>query len=72
MTFRVERIGDRLGILLTQQEIDALSIAENDHVEIQAVNGRLELRPATSLPRHLESYRRTRPDHEETYRELAK
>ncbi len=74
MTARVERIGDRfsLRVTLTVDEVEALSLVENEVVEAKVVDGKLLIAPAGKLPRHIESYRRTRGEHEGVYTELAK
>jgi antitoxin component of MazEF toxin-antitoxin module len=74
MTTRVERVGDRLAIqvFLSEEMLEALSIAENDVLEVEEVDGKLQIAPAAELPRHLAAYRRTRDEHAGVYRELAK
>jgi hypothetical protein len=72
MTVRVQRIGDQLGILLSDKEIHELCLREDDVLEIEAFDGRIELKPFASLGGHLESYRRTRDEHAGVYTELAK
>jgi antitoxin component of MazEF toxin-antitoxin module len=72
MTVRVQRIGNQLGILLSEQELNELCLRENDVLEIEAIDGRIELKPSANPGRHLESYRRTRDEHAGVYTELAK
>ncbi len=78
MTARIERIGDRLGILLTDQELAELCLSENDRVELRPAGAGTDgtpVRPTivyASTEEALAAYKRTEPRFAEAYRELAK
>lgn len=80
MTVRVERIGDRLGILLTEQEIAQLCLKENDPLELKVVDHavlEMEKLPRAAVAyattrQAMEAYKRTEPVYAEVYKELAK
>lgn len=80
MTVRVERIGDRLGILLTPEQIDTLCLSDVSEVEVEVTAGRIQLTPVTPskgttympVEEGLAAYKATEPRWAEVYRELAK
>lgn len=80
MTLRVERIGDRLAILLTPEQVEALSLREDAELELEIVEGKLEITPVpatneaqrVSADEAFAAYKRTEPRYAEVYRELAK
>ena len=80
MTVRVERIGDRLGILLTPEQIDTLCLSDVSEVEVEGTTGRIQLTPVTpskgvtymSVEEGMAAYKATEPRWADVYRELAK
>ena len=80
MTLRVERIGDSLAILLTPEQMEALSLREDAELELEIVEGKLEITPVQASPaierasadEAFAAYKRTEPRFAEVYRELAK
>ena len=71
MVMRVERIGERYGVLLTDEAMETLRLTEGAAVEIRPVEEQREIVYA-SVEAATESYLRTEPLHAQTYRELAK
>lgn len=74
MVMRVERRGDEYCVVISQQALEALRLSEGAAVEMHPVaepEKPLAIR-YVSVEEAMESYYRTEPLHENTYRELAK
>jgi antitoxin component of MazEF toxin-antitoxin module len=75
---RVERRGDEYCVVLTKQALDALQLTEGAAVEIRPVEVAADATNSgtghryVSVEEALDAYRRTEPQHRETYRALAK
>jgi antitoxin component of MazEF toxin-antitoxin module len=77
MVMRVERRGDEYCVVLSQQALDALHLTEGAAVEVRPVEFNVATNSGAehryiSVEEALDAYRRTEPQHRETYRALAK
>jgi len=71
MTFRVERIGDRLCILFTPEQIESLNLREGSVVDLETP-GSAQGHLYVSLEEALEIFEKTEAKYAEVYRALAK
>jgi antitoxin component of MazEF toxin-antitoxin module len=74
MTVRVERIGDRLGILLTEQDVAELCLQEGSEVTLVSREqaGTTAAIQYMSKDEALAAFKATEPRFAEVYRALAK
>lgn len=71
MTLRVERIGDRLGILLTPEQIEALDLREGSVVDLQTP-GSIQGHRYATMEEAMEAFEKTEAQYAGVYRALAK
>jgi hypothetical protein len=72
MVARVQKISEGYAIVLTEDALRELNLMEGSAVEIRSLEtANPEIRYA-STEKALAAFERTLPQHEETYRELAK
>jgi antitoxin component of MazEF toxin-antitoxin module len=76
MVVRVQKISEGYGIVLTEDALRELNLAEGVAVELRPVaaeteNSRPEIR-YLSLDEGLSIFRETEPEHRQTYEQLAK
>jgi antitoxin component of MazEF toxin-antitoxin module len=75
MVLRIQRIGDGLGVMLPAEAVVQLGLSEGATLKLGAEeNGEAALLKSkyVTAEEAVESYFRTEPFHQNTYRELAK
>ena len=73
MELKVRKIGNGYGVLLPKQLMDELRVAEDSVLNITRVDGVYQITPYDpDFARALKAFRDTEPQHQNTYRELAK
>ena len=73
MELKVRKIGNGYGVLLPKQLMDEMRVAEDSVLNITRVDGVYQITPYDpDFARALKAFRDTEPQHQNTYRELAK
>ena len=78
MQLKVQRIGESYGVLLPEQLLKALALAEGSMVNVEEQAGSLRFTrdlqsgPAEEVQRQIDIFLETESLHRESYRELAK
>jgi bifunctional DNA-binding transcriptional regulator/antitoxin component of YhaV-PrlF toxin-antitoxin module len=73
MRIKLRRVGKGYGILLPKRVIERLRVAEGDVLNLTGTTTGIELSPLDSdVSGQVKAFRRTEPQHRNSYRELAK
>ncbi len=72
MVLRVQRIGEKLCVVLSPEAIEALHLSDGAEVEVSRVEPEQNRVRYVTVQEALDSYNRTEPQHRNTYQELAK
>ena len=73
MQTKLRKIGKGYGILLPKQVIEHLHVTEGDVLNLTETTTGIELSPVdANLSQQVEAFRRTEPQHRNSYRDLAK
>ncbi len=73
MELKVRKIGNGYGVLLPKQMLEEMRVAENSILNVAKVDGVYQIFPHDpEFAAALKAFRDTEPEHQNTYRELAK
>ncbi len=73
MELKVRKIGNGYGVLFPKQLMDEMRLSEDAILNVVKVDGVYQITPYDpDFARALKAFRDTEPQHQNTYRELAK
>ena len=73
MQLKVRKIGNGYGVLFPKQILDDMRAGEDSILNVEKVDGVYQIFPYDpEFARALKAFRDTLPDHQNSYRELAK